>query len=74
MLHIIAYIVIGIVVGYFFGREATRALPATIVLGLIGAFAGGFLLSHHRYLSVVAAIVGAIILGYVGRALFARRS
>jgi len=39
LLHIIAYIVIGIVVGYFFGRETTRALPATIVLGLIGAFA-----------------------------------
>jgi uncharacterized membrane protein YeaQ/YmgE (transglycosylase-associated protein family) len=74
LLHIIAYIVIGIVVGYFFARDAARAMPATIILGLVGAFAGGFLLHTHRYLSVVAAIIGALILGYLGKMLFARKA
>jgi uncharacterized membrane protein YeaQ/YmgE (transglycosylase-associated protein family) len=67
MLHLIAFIVIGLVVGYVFGR-GTRAMWIAVVLGLIGGLAGGELLHSHRYLSLLASVIGAIILGYVGKA------
>jgi uncharacterized membrane protein YeaQ/YmgE (transglycosylase-associated protein family) len=68
VLHLIAFLVIGVVIGYILGRGAKSPWIA-VILGLIGSFAGGELLHTHRYLSLVAAVVGAIILGYVGKAL-----
>jgi uncharacterized membrane protein YeaQ/YmgE (transglycosylase-associated protein family) len=68
VLHIIAFIVIGLVVGYIVGR-GSRSIFIPVILGLVGSFAGGELMHTHRYLSLVAAIVGAVILGYVGKAI-----
>jgi uncharacterized membrane protein YeaQ/YmgE (transglycosylase-associated protein family) len=68
VLHDIAFIVIGLVVGYILGR-GTKSQWIPIVLGLIGAFGAGYLFHTHRYLSLVAAVIGAIILGYIGKAL-----
>lgn len=64
VLHIVAFIVIGLVVGYLVGSSRrTVALPT--VLGLVGGFLGGWILHTHRYLSLVTAVVGALILAFL---------
>ena len=70
MLHIVAYVVIGVVVGYFVGQGNQRGLVPTIVLSLVGAFGGGLILHASKYGSIGVAIVAAIILAYVGKAIF----
>ena len=72
MLHIIAFIGIGIVVGFVVAR-GSRSMPLAVILGLVGSFAGGELTRSHKYLSLVAAIIGAAILSYVAKALTAKR-
>ncbi len=70
----IAFIVIGLVVGWLVSRGAAKPGPA-IVLGLIGGLVGGLVVyyvarGHHtiaRYGSIIVSIVLAFILAYVGR-------
>jgi uncharacterized membrane protein YeaQ/YmgE (transglycosylase-associated protein family) len=72
MLHDLAFVVIGLVIGFVVGRSSKRVwIP--VILGLIGSFVGGRLFIHHRYLSLVTAVIGAVILGYIGQALGGRR-
>jgi len=71
--HDIAYVVIGLVIGYLVGRSS-RLVYIPIVLALIGAFAGGFALHHYRYVSLLGGIVGALILGLVGTALTQKKA
>lgn len=76
MLHVIAFAVVGIVIGaaFLWGRQ-TGHLILGIVAGLIGSFAGGDLVfnpHHHKLLSIVMAVVGAVILGFVARVVAAR--
>lgn len=66
MLHIIAFVVIGLVVGYLVASSGKKAPAVPVVLGLIGGLVGGYLLRDHRYLSLGTAVIGALILGYVG--------
>lgn len=68
MKHYLAFVVIGLVIGWRVGRNS-RIIPLPIVLGLIGAFAGGEILIAHRYISILGAIVGAVVLSFVGTAL-----
>jgi len=42
-----------------------RTVAVPTVLGLVGGFLGGWLLHTHRYLSLVTAVVGALVLAYV---------
>lgn len=67
-LHTIAFIVIGVVLGaaLVWGRPAGTVILG-VILGLVGSFAGGILLHHSKYGSLVTAIVGALILGFVAR-------
>ncbi|MGH7640464.1 MAG: GlsB/YeaQ/YmgE family stress response membrane protein [Candidatus Dormibacteria bacterium] len=72
MLHLVAFIVIGLVVGAFWVRKS-RGLAALIrvVGGLVGSLLGGFIslaeigskTSGGKYGSIVIAIVVAILLG-----------
>ncbi|MGH7612151.1 MAG: hypothetical protein ACREN4_09045 [Candidatus Dormibacteria bacterium] len=74
MLHVIAFIVIGLVVGAIFIRQA-RAMGAVIrvVAALIGSFVGGFaslgiLGSGHtsgKYGSLVIAVIVACIVAAI---------
>jgi uncharacterized membrane protein YeaQ/YmgE (transglycosylase-associated protein family) len=70
MLHVIAFAVIGIVIGaaLLWGRQPGHLILG-IVGGLIGAFAAGELMSPHQHkeLSLVTAVIGALILGFVAR-------
>lgn len=67
MLHYIAYAVIGLVVGYLLGQGRRQGMPIIVVLAIIGSFAAGLLEHTSKYGSILAAVVGAVILGVVGR-------
>ncbi|HVA21265.1 MAG TPA: hypothetical protein VNN74_04130 [Candidatus Micrarchaeia archaeon] len=70
MLHLIAFIVIGVVIGAFFIR-GTTGLPAAarVVAGLAGSLIGGFatvsILSTHATLSKYGSLLVAIVLALV---------
>jgi len=74
MLHLIAFVVIGLVVGWWLSRGYARPAVA-VILGLIGGLVGGYavvkgLPSHHtivRYGSLIASIVVAAVLAAAGR-------
>lgn len=75
VLHWIAFVVIGCIIGWWFSRQATR--PAiSFLLGLIGALVGGLLVyygakGHHgiiiTYGSIIASIILSLILAFFGR-------
>ncbi len=74
MLHLIAFIVIGVVVGAIFIRQSRGAAAiARIVAGLVGSLAAGFISlsilgeGHIRgkYGSVVIALVVAVLLAWI---------
>lgn len=74
MLHIIAFIVIGVVVGYFIAQNSKKAMVPIIILALIGSFLPGYLtISVSKYGSLGLAIVGAVVLGYIGKAVFGKK-
>jgi len=72
--HLIAFVVIGLVVGWWFSRGYSKPALA-VVLGLIGGLVGGYavvrgLPTHHtivRYGSLIVSIVVAAVLAAVGR-------
>ncbi len=78
MLHAVAFIVIGLVIGAFFIRKA-RATAAVIrvVGGLIGSLGGGFIslaalgskTDTGKYGSIVIAIVVAIVFAAIASAI-----
>lgn len=77
MLHSIAFFVIGVVVGaaLLWGRQ-TGQLVMGIIAGLIGSFGAGLILySHgkHKLLSLVLAIIGALVLSFIARVIAARQ-
>lgn len=77
MLHVIAFIVIGLVIGAIFIRKA-RALAAAIrvVGGLVGSLAGGFIslgvlgtaTTAGKYGSLLIALVVAIVIAALAAA------
>jgi uncharacterized membrane protein YeaQ/YmgE (transglycosylase-associated protein family) len=76
MLHVLAFAVVGIVIGaaFLWGRQ-TGHLILGIVAGLIGSFAAGELILNphqHKLLSIVMAVIGALILGFVARLVASR--
>ncbi len=79
MLHLIAFIVIGVVIGAFFIR-GTTGIPAAIrvVAGLAGSLVGGFatlsILASHHTLSKYGSLLVAIVLALVAAAIAAQRT
>ncbi len=81
MLHIVAFIVIGLVVGYFVGQGSQKGMTVIVILGLIGGLAGGYALlgpfaytTAIKYGSLVTSIIGALVLGYIGKALSGKQA
>ena len=76
MLHVLAFAVVGIVIGaaFLWGRQ-TGHLILGIIAGLIGSFAAGYLILNphqHKTLSILMAAIGAVILGFIARLVAAR--
>ncbi|HUY98397.1 MAG TPA: hypothetical protein VMW47_12415 [Verrucomicrobiae bacterium] len=77
MLHLIAFLVIGVVVGAFFIR-GTAGVPAAarVVAGLAGSLVGGFatvsILSSHHTLSKYGSLVVAVVLALIAAAIAAQ--
>lgn len=80
-MDILAWIVFGLIVGiianYIDPRAARGGILGTIVLGILGALLGGFLgnllfgipVSGFNVPSFIVAVVGSLILLFVGRML-----
>jgi uncharacterized membrane protein YeaQ/YmgE (transglycosylase-associated protein family) len=73
--HWIAFIVIGLVIGWLFSRGSSKPV-LVIVLGLIGGLVGGLAIiygvgqQHYiivKYGSIIVSIVLALILAFLGR-------
>ncbi|HVB11233.1 MAG TPA: hypothetical protein VNM16_12825 [Bacillota bacterium] len=77
MLHWIAFIVIGLVVGFIFGSQPRANRTMAVILGLVGGLVGGAILRSSagatgRYGSIVLSIVLAAVLALLGRGIGAR--
>lgn len=82
ILSIILWIIFGAIVGWLAsviaGTNQQQGLVANIVVGIIGAFIGGFLfrlfggagVTGFNFYSAVVALVGAVILLLLVRALY----
>ncbi|MBB5063689.1 GlsB/YeaQ/YmgE family stress response membrane protein [Granulicella mallensis] len=83
---IIAWIIIGIVAGFLTGKIMKGSgfgVLADMVIGLIGALIGGFISSHlglggvgehGLIMSIVIAVVGAVILTFLLRLITGNKS
>ncbi len=78
-MNIILWIILGALAGWIAGMimVSTHGLLEDIILGIIGAFLGGFIMDLLGYAgitgfnvySLVVAVIGAIIVIYLGRLL-----
>ncbi|RIV18581.1 hypothetical protein D2Q93_13935 [Alicyclobacillaceae bacterium I2511] len=74
MLHLIAFVVIGLFIGWWFSRQFAKPFMA-ILLGLVGSLVGGFAVYYGfhghsltaKWGSLVVAAVIALILAVAGR-------
>jgi uncharacterized membrane protein YeaQ/YmgE (transglycosylase-associated protein family) len=77
LLHWIAFIVIGLVIGFLVGSQPRANRTLAIILGLVGGIVGGLVLvgsggTMGKYGSIVTSIVLAAILALVGRGMGSR--
>jgi uncharacterized membrane protein YeaQ/YmgE (transglycosylase-associated protein family) len=82
---IIAWLVLGLIAGFIASKIVNHTgsgIIMDIVLGVIGAFAGGFLFSFFgatgvtgfNIYSMVVAVIGAVVVLWVYHALIGRRA
>jgi uncharacterized membrane protein YeaQ/YmgE (transglycosylase-associated protein family) len=78
-MDIILWLVLGAVAGWIAGliMKSTHGMLEDILLGIIGAFVGGFVMNFFgqagvtgfNFYSLIVAVIGAIILIFLGRML-----
>jgi len=85
-MDILLWIVLGAVAGWvaslIMGTDARQGWLMNVVLGIIGAFVGGFIMNlfgqtgatGFNLYSLIVAILGAVVLVWVGGAFFGRRT
>ena len=85
MMGILLWIVLGGLAGWIASMvmksNANQGVIGDVVLGIVGAIAGGFLMSlfnqpgvtGFNLYSLVVAVIGAIVVIYVGRMIFSKR-
>ena len=77
MINLIVAAIVGIIVGalarFFYPGEVDMGLLMTMVLGIAGSLLAGFVTSRGRAgfhrAGLLASIVGAVVLIFIGRAL-----
>ncbi len=79
-MNIILWIVFGALAGWIAGliMKSTHGMPMDILLGIVGAFVGGFVMEFFgqsgvtgfNFYSLIVAVIGSIILIAAGRALY----
>ena len=84
-MDIFGYVILGGLAGWvasmFAGNNKTQGLIGNIVVGIIGAFLGGYLFRFFGYAGVtgfnlysfIVALVGAVVTLFIKRAIFGRR-
>jgi uncharacterized membrane protein YeaQ/YmgE (transglycosylase-associated protein family) len=84
-MSVLAWIVLGLVAGFIASKLVNRTggnLLLDLVLGVVGAFVGGFLFTRFgaagvtglNIYSILVAIVGAVVVLFVYHALVGRRA
>ncbi len=78
-MDIILWIVLGAVAGWIAGMvmKSDHGVLEDIILGIVGAFVGGFIMNFFgqqgvtgfNLYSLVVAVIGAVVLIFLGRAL-----
>jgi len=69
--HVIAWLVVGLISGWLAGsvmKGGGYGMIGDIVVGLIGAFVGGFVMG--LFMNDTAGFVGSIIVSFLGACLF----
>ena len=84
-MDIFGYVILGGLAGWvasmFAGNNKTQGLIGNIVVGIIGAFLGGYLFRFFGYAGVtgfnlysfIVALVGAVVTLFIKRAIIGRR-
>jgi uncharacterized membrane protein YeaQ/YmgE (transglycosylase-associated protein family) len=84
-MSILAWIVLGLVAGFIASKVVTRSggsLVLDLLLGVVGAFVGGFLFTRFgaagvtgfNIYSILVAIVGAVVVLFIYHAIAGRRA
>lgn len=76
-MNILLWIVLGAVAGWIASMimKSTNGMLEDIILGIVGAFVGGFILNAFgmsgvtgfNFYSLIVAVVGAVVLIFLGR-------
>ena len=84
-MSVLAWIVLGLIAGFVASKLVNRSggnLVLDLVLGVIGAFVGGFLFTRFgaagvtglNIYSILVAIIGAVVVLFIYHALMGRRA
>jgi uncharacterized membrane protein YeaQ/YmgE (transglycosylase-associated protein family) len=84
-MSILAWIVLGLIAGFIASKLVNRAggsLVLDLLLGVVGAFVGGFLFTRFgaagvtglNLYSILVAIIGAVVVLFIYHAIAGRRS
>lgn len=84
-MSVLAWIVLGLIAGFVASKLVNRAggnLLLDLILGVVGAFVGGFLFTRFGFggvsglnlYSILVAIVGAVVVLFIYHALMGRRA
>lgn len=78
-MNIILWIILGAAAGFIADKvmNSTHGMFEDIILGIVGAFIGGFIMNFlgqpgvtgFNFYSLVVAVVGAVVLIFIGRAI-----
>jgi uncharacterized membrane protein YeaQ/YmgE (transglycosylase-associated protein family) len=85
LMSILAWIVLGLIAGFVASKLVDRSggsLVLDLLLGVVGAFVGGFLFTHFgaagvtglNLYSILVAIVGAVVVLFIYHAIAGRRT
>jgi uncharacterized membrane protein YeaQ/YmgE (transglycosylase-associated protein family) len=79
-MNILIWVVLGVAAGWISGllTKSRRGVVGDIFLGIIGAFVGGFIMSFFgqsgvtgfNIYSLVVAVMGAVVLIFLGRLIY----
>lgn len=82
-MNILIWLVLGVLAGWIASliTKSSHNVIGDIFLGIIGAYVGGFVMSFFgktgvtgfNFYSLVVAVIGAIVLIFLGRVIFGKR-
>lgn len=72
-MSLLAWIVVGIIAGYLaksFLGEGPGGLLGTLVVGVVGAFVGGWIFNYFGHAGATGLTLGSVLVAFVGAVVF----